>query len=637
MLIKLLARPHAFLVLCSLVLLANAEEEKEERASEMAVAMAGTLLGAITFMMSLFFMTNHPDEDMRRYTYEVISGTVSIFCAVLLFQSANDLVEANISEGLSLEKQAMIDMVHMLFWFTVLQCSLAWISGAVGETPKKKSDVELNLKCFAVVLAHMTGFASINAWGAVQQLPFFRASALRAFCVVPLSAIGILLLQRIADTIRYKVAMGDDGEEDEWEKLWDESCEECEDDVMGLMLSFNMTQATRFAISGILPDEEGSESLSSLKSHNRWEVMQLFGAGFLAISLMVLLYMAVKGKEEEKPEGDKLEKLEDAIEAKEEEEEEKSLSTELLERLHEATVVTLSMFFGWNIFYSFRWLLAGLPEIQDKMLLAVCLTMVISAVSFAAIRGLDILADQDWTDETVDAAIRKIIGAIALLVGFGWEQCFDAAVEAISSVAPYRQATKLFLAFFCVAIIGPAWKWWILPICQKEGYRFGFIIDHEDEDFENKWLPILLEVEQKAEKKKSQAQLVPNDDSRAMSARASVTTTVQKVMQKIGKRGPEGYEELPDGGSPRRRSRGSRRGSRARASSFNSTSSREAPQDQKQVHAALEKAMEALRQKSEEQKTKADGLRELNSQMDTLLSRMQTLEAKVLKPSASSA
>ena len=152
---------------------------------------------------------------------------VSIFSAVLVFQSFNDMVETFFLEGKSLEFAVLVDMLHLLVWFWILQLSLAKISGVIGSKPRNKESTQLNMKTVAVLLAHLTGFASINAWGSLHQLEFFNTPFMSLF-VVPISGTGQFLLQIIIDVIRDRVSRGDDGRLDEYVKLWDEETEDFE-------------------------------------------------------------------------------------------------------------------------------------------------------------------------------------------------------------------------------------------------------------------------------------------------------------------------------------------------------------------------------------------------------------------------
>lgn len=507
----------ALLAMC-LVSPAFAEEE-EEKASRMAIAMAGTLLGAISFQMAMLYITNHSDPDIRKYSYDIINSTVSIFAAVLIFQTCNGLVEVYVLEGMTLELQAVVDMIHMLIWYTVLQLTLAWISGAIGDPPKSMDAMELNLKSIAVLLAHMTGFASINAWGAIQQLEFFRMSPWLSFSVIPISIIGQFCLQRITDSIREKVALADDGEKDEYEMKWDEETEECENDVMGLTLSFNFTQAVRFLVTGKLPNQEGVEPFGSLVNHTTTHITELFMTGVFCACGMVIIFMCTAKKDAEGEESKKASEKEEgngelALEAgkggegKEEEDEE----SELADRMKDAVILTLSMCFAWCSFFSSKMELGRLHVLDDPMLLAMAHTMCTSAFSFVFIRLLDKLADADWTPDWVDDAIKQFIkGPLSILVGFGWEQCFDQAVESLASVMPQPHWSKCGLALFCVGIVLPAWRMYLLPMELQDGWEFGFVIDHEDRpEVWDKVQEMIAKKKERTEQRKSTAGLSPS-------------------------------------------------------------------------------------------------------------------------------
>jgi len=173
------------------------------------------------------------------------------------------------------------------------------------------------MKCWAVLLAHLTGFASINAWGSLQQLDFFSSSPAMSFLVLPLATAGQLILQKVTFTMRDKIALGDDGEYDEFEKKWVAESAEAENDVMGLTLSFNLTQALRFAVCGHLPDQEGQETWEEIQAHTAPQMFGLWGAGFVLVTVMIVLFMVKPEKEsadEEQVEGEARKELEETEE-----------------------------------------------------------------------------------------------------------------------------------------------------------------------------------------------------------------------------------------------------------------------------------------------------------------------------------
>merc|ERR1719281_844700 len=96
-------------------------------------------------------------------------------------------------------------------------------------------------------------------------------------------------------------------------------------------------------------------------------------------------------------------------------------------------------------------------------------------VCLPLIMVLDNLADLRCTGRVIDKVIKQIITANGLLVGFSWEQSFDASVSAIASRSASPEATKFCLACFCGLLVLPAWVKFMLPMSIQGGWRFGFI------------------------------------------------------------------------------------------------------------------------------------------------------------------
>jgi len=410
--------------------------------------------------MILFYMTNHPDEDMRKYTYMIISSTISIFCAVLIFFSVQDGVHllSKTTLGHSLRGHVVVNFSVMVGWNVMLQIVLAWLSGVCaknyGGRPRPVESARLNLKCFAVLLAHITGFSSIHAWCSLQQLSFFSQSPFMAFSVVPLAVLGQYLIHEIFKLIRERVSL-QDNEIDEYEEIWEEMTEDAENDVFALAVSFVIGQSFRYLFGGHLPNAEGIERHEFLVSHTPISMIQLLVTSWVMIACVFSLVFAAHAANDNKR----------------------------LSRIVTVARGIASMSFAWTFFFSTKWFLAGQEYIgRDQMMVTVVEAMAITFVAFGSISVLDKLADSECTGDETDKAIIQVILSNGLLVGFAWEQSFDKAIEAISSnMHPaLRHHTKLGLAIFCVVLIVPAWRLYLLPMEVQEGWKYGFVVDPDD-------------------------------------------------------------------------------------------------------------------------------------------------------------
>jgi len=487
------------------------EDNKEQ--SALSFGIGATLLGAVSFMMCLVYFTNHPDKDMKRYTYEMITQVTAIFCAVLVFDAVNSCVEIymNLAEK-SYEQQALVDCCHMLVWFLLLQFVLAMFSGALSEwgfTPKNVQTANDNLKAFGVLLAHITGFASINAFGTLQQMLHDEFGV--AWVAIAAAAMSLLCLTRATKILREKVSLGDDGVEDEWESLWDEQTAEAEQDVLGLTMSFLTINIARQLICGSLPDPDGDEPWTMLVSHPARQMYELLGVGLVA-ALMAFLLRVYQPHH-------------------------------LAGHQHSLYLLTMGTFnamASWAFFFGFTWYIASW-HLEDPVVLKVIVAASLFFGTFLVMWIFDKLADADWTPEAVDNGIIAFIESLAVMVGFAWEQAFFQSTKDLAEMSPRPTETRTFLALMCVVILVPAWRWYVIPILTREGWKFGFIIDHEDEEsvmelLKHKGFASAIENVKNKHGKYSHAEF-----SRAKSV-ARFAAAVNGEDKKVA---PEGYSHLP--------------------------------------------------------------------------------------------
>lgn len=441
------------------------------------------LLGSVGFMMMNFYLVNHPDPDIKFISWQVISSTISIFSAVLIFQAFDGMMEYYVLDGMPIWHQLPIDMMHMLLWFGLLQLILAYYAGAVGLHPavqaarekllafqekshevntyrrswhhrgqtkdlqfhtdqmeklekheKEKEEhrkiVHLNTKCWATLLGHTTGFAAINSWGTLQQaLPH---SPQYAFSVVAVAFFGLFAIFQVTNVAREKISLADDGEIDEFEEMWAEETAETENDVMALCISWLIIQAVRLFILGTLPNTEGEDKENAVIP---WSAPIQLLIGGLVFSVVQLLRSAfVKDKNKSFP------------------------------RVLKWSETILAMAMAWCLHFGVVWAVTCYG-FKEGAWSAVMGSMITTFTALGLIFLLDMLADAEWTDAEVDDSLRTFIEAFGILIGFSWEKSFDAAVGGLAEdprIPCSPPVAKLLMALVLAGMVIPAWKWYIL-------------------------------------------------------------------------------------------------------------------------------------------------------------------------------
>jgi len=358
----------------------------------------------------------------------------------------------------------------------------------------------------------VTGFASIKVFSAIQQIELLRQSPMLTLVALPATVIVQLLLERLTDICRTAHESGRHHTKDWFHRTWDETCQNAEDDIMGLTMSVIIVNSMRYAINqfyghSCLPNAEQEEEGPECEfEHSVPEVLWLFGFGLIFVMLLFLTKFgfartgAAVGKAEERRErsrtamidgnDDEVEELEDGHGSDE------TLQKQLIERIEDVILTTWGMAYAWCIFHGTRQLLVvinplGLGTHENSSTLAVVLAFGVTYIAWILIRILDIVADlpDEWTPEEVDESIKEVIRGTSIFVGFAWEQTFDVSIGRLadsvqtqySEYGPKTAAiAKLGISSICIAVVFCSWKWFILPYVFKKGWRYGQIFSKHD-------------------------------------------------------------------------------------------------------------------------------------------------------------
>jgi len=228
-----------------------------------------------------------------------------------------------------------------------------------------------------------------------------------------------------------------------------------EEDIVGMAVSFLMVQAIRQYLSGHLPNNFGVEEEKEEYMHTAGDAYCLLACGFGFLVLLRLLLTA-KNSQRKNFHGS---------------------SGRLLKRIFGSFQKAFAMGFSWCVLYfcmyrEAKWLEVEAPwTITCRMILAFTL----SVLAFIAIFVLTWVQDALEGEEAQEFMYEAIM-ALAILVGFSWEQCFDRAVEVVSLVGHQRfhidpQATQIFTATLICGIVLFPWRRVILQVA----------IDYEEE------------------------------------------------------------------------------------------------------------------------------------------------------------
>jgi hypothetical protein len=395
----------------------------------------------VAFVMSIFYLVNFPDEDIRFATWNALSSCISIFCAILIFTVMKHLMMYYFGEGVGLH-HAPPDSKTLSCSFIRLTVIVGlWYFMMAGLRDHGREGKDYTLKAGGVLGAHIVAFVAIDSFGNIQQLSVFRDSPV--MCLVAVSIAGCAMGGFVSMFKFFRSKLNDAS----WHEFQEE-CDEGEQEAMSLTFGFLLSHFFRFCIVGHLAPLHGSP-----KDKTQTECFKLLFVAIVFACLTVMLSMSIQraargGKRE---------------------------AVRQLELLQDITTMTMA----WCVLPYGQWQFwtatggEGIGE-GTVMTARVVMALASSAGCFTLIFIIDKIADAYPEDEQDEGGFadgcRKLLTAFVLSMALSWEAAFDRAVEGLSE--QFQGSTKVrmeaFISFGLCAIVLPAWKMYILPSSIKK-------------------------------------------------------------------------------------------------------------------------------------------------------------------------
>mmetsp|Transcript_11864 Transcript_11864/g.21680 ORF Transcript_11864/g.21680 Transcript_11864/m.21680 type:complete len:516 (+) Transcript_11864:42-1589(+) len=390
-----------------------------------ATALSLMLMGSVAFIMNIFYLVNWNDPDIRLGSWKVLSMTVSIFSSVLLYASAKTVVLHFLPAYLAIPVQ--LGLYFSLY--CILQVALYAIKGRS----------ERLVIATGTIFAHIVAFSAMYVGAEIQLLQSPWGVKGSNAILVALGTAGLLYgLSLVSDRIRTHFAEMD-GTVDEAEELWMEQVEDAENDIIALAVGFLTMQAVRFYLCGesvpFHAHDQPPEKVTQTQINELFVAAVFFGVLTCVIAMLQEVLPAAQHA------GEQTRRL-----------------------FHLATNVS-SMAMAWCLLFWGDWQLFELGlDVRNRVSGCILLGLVLTMLSLLAIFVLDFLADNGRMGKK---ALRSLILALGVLVGFSWEKAFDVAMEDIAhsnfglGIPPSVKVLGQ-TAILCVVVI-PAWYKYILP------------------------------------------------------------------------------------------------------------------------------------------------------------------------------
>lgn len=446
------------------------------------VVAAAMMFGCIIFMIALFYLVNHHDGDIKRYAWQVISKTLSIFCAVLVYSGADTIFQKLIRFLTSVDHPMKVSVIEVCLWFVILHTVLRTKaqSKAIAKQTGSRQEIEdtsLSLSCALMLHSHMTGFAVIFAGLRICKELGDIAPVLRLLSVL-IFALALQGVFIILDSVRHH-SDPTTSIQKEMVEIWEEATEDAENEIASIGLSFILAKVivdiVELTVKPIETSTEGrllgrhlrahahghtgnselSEEVTDLKDTETSLKVLLWSLAFAMVTVVFVYIGDHFGRHKFSSENGR------------------ATMKQWIWRWFFIVQSMCAMTFAWLLGKVVSWEMArsaqslGLAFDAEGVPERVVAAVAISLMSVGLIFLLDYIEDLEATPELVDRCLRGIIVSLSIMIGFGWEEAFESGMEVIAESSQghgseYTMLVKLLLGLAVLAIVMPAWRWYIL-------------------------------------------------------------------------------------------------------------------------------------------------------------------------------
>jgi hypothetical protein len=459
------------------------------------LAISICLFFSICVAMGLVYLVNWNSKEMRYYAWLLVSNTIAIFVAVLLFQAITTFVVEKLMKKASYATLTgwsfgIFILLFSIMLFTTAQASgsFHWLPATFWKNPfyppeewrrwvdrvhkkmeisDQKSLLTRRAKSWGMLMAHAIGFSGINLGGYIQHGMISAGWGSLCTYVVPVMmflflnlffwfarSIRLSLLRMSRDPVtraerlikrreesNASINVDELAENKLWSfELWDDVALDAEEDAAATAVSFLLVQSLRLNITGRLPNNFGVEENFYLHPPSVAIKLLLFSWIFL-IGLVITVMVKWDATDAE----GRIAGL-----------------GRLGKRFITVTQNACAQAAAWCTYFAFQTGEAQLLQNEAPWTITerIILAFFCSVYAFFWIFLLDTIEQYEWSGSGRMSRIAKdntisFITALSFLVGFAWEQSFDRAVEVIALVTEHTTLVEICLSFaiFCVVIV----------------------------------------------------------------------------------------------------------------------------------------------------------------------------------------